>query len=243
MAEPLFNGIFNTLYLGIPGWLWSTLILLILSIMTNAYWYFMFWSPLKPLHGLWKANWDKIDVALISDIHLNLRLVSERVSKVIFNESIKDAKSSELDWKEITSGQIGVIGTDIIVDIGKWTNTDSNDRYIIEEIADKWNIDNPDDQIHSFYKFIKYIEENKIKTDIKTHTMVEWIRIESAFPKMRKKAAYAGYIRQLAEKFDKEDKIKFDNMAVWLLGGSIGISALFIIGKFLISKPPLPLPI
>lgn len=237
MAGELFNGALNMLVLGLPGWLWAFLLIAILLIFSNAYWYFMFWSPLKPLHGLWRATWDKIDLAIVSDVNLNLKLVSERFSKVIFNEPITEAKLSEVDWKEITSGQIGVVGTDIIVDIGKWTGNNNEDRYIIEEAVDKWNIDNPNDQIHSFFKFMKYVDEGMIKVDIKTTYLVDWVRIESAFPKMRKKAAYAGYVRQLAEKFDKDDKTKFDTMAIYLLIGSCVISALMIAGKFLLHKP------
>jgi hypothetical protein len=237
MAGELFNGLFNTLVAGIPIWLWLTLFIVLILLFSNAYWWFMFWSPLKPLHGLWYANWGRYDAAMISDINLNLRLVSEKYAKLIFNESVKEAKEGEIDWKEITSGQIGIVGTDIIIDIGKWTNINSEDRYIIQESADKWNIDNPNDQIHSFYKFMKYIEDGKIIVDIKTKETVDWIRIESAFPKTRKTAAYAGYVRQLAEKMDKEEGSKFDSYAIYILIGSIAISALLIISKILLHKP------
>jgi hypothetical protein len=236
MAGELFNGLFNTLLLGIPIWIWVLLFMVIILLFSNAYWYFFFWSPLKPLHGLWYANWNKHDAAMVSDINLNLKLVSEKNAKLIFNETVKEAKEGEIDWKEITSGQIGIVGTDIIIDIGKWTNPDSEDRYIIEEVVDKWNLDNPNNQIHSFYKFMNYVDEGKIKVDIKTKEVVEWIRIESAFPKTRKTAAYAGYVRQLAEKMDKEEGSKFDNYAIYILIGSVAVSALLIISKILLHK-------
>jgi hypothetical protein len=235
----LFNGAFNTLILGIPGWVWVGLILGLLAVFTNAYWYFLFWSPLRPLHGLWKANWNKIDASLLSDIDMNLKLVSEARAKVIFNESIDDAKKNEKDWKDITSGQIGVTGTDIILDLGKWTVHDTNERYMIEEAADNWNMEHPDDQVHSFYKFMRYCEEGKISIELPTLMVVPWIRIESSFPDFKKRnpALYAGYIRQLSEKMDKDEKAKFDSMALYILIGSVLVSALFVIGKFLMHKP------
>lgn len=238
MAGELFNGSLNTLILGLPGWIWATLLLSIILIFSNAYWWFLFWRPLTPLHGLWHANWNKTDAAILSDVNLNLKLVSEKYSKVIFDESITNAKKGEEDWKDITSGQIGITGTDIIMDLGKWTSKTSEERYTIEENADEWNMNNPDDQIHSFSKFIDYVFENKITTTIKTKILIDWIRIESAFPKIRKKAAYAGYIRQLAEKLDAQEKTKLDGIALYIIIGGVAISALFILGKFLIHKPP-----
>lgn len=237
MAGELFNGMFNTLIMGLPGWIWAALLVGMILIFSNAYWWFLFWNPLKPLQGLWHANWNKTDAAILSDVNLNLKLVSEKFSKVIFNESITDAKKGEEDWKDITSGQIGITGTDIIMDLGKWTSKTSEERYIIEEAADKWNIKNPNDQVHSFSKFIEYVSKKKIEVDIKTSVLIDWIRIESAFPKMRKKAAYAGYIRQLAEKFDKEEKMKMDGIALYIIIAGVVVSVLFIIGKFLLHKP------
>jgi hypothetical protein len=237
MAGELFGGLFNLVLLGIPVWIWVLLFMVLILVFSNAYWFFMFWSPLKPLHGLWTASWNKLDAALLSDINLNLKLVSEKYSKVIFDETLTEAKNSEQDWKEITSGQIGIVGTDIIIDIGKWTNPNSEERYIIEETADKWNMEHPDDQIHSFYKFTNYVMEGKIKLDIKTTETIDWIRIESAFPKTRKTASYAGYIRQLAEKLDKEERAKFDNIAIYLIVGSVSVSILLILSKFILHKP------
>jgi len=238
MAEPLlFNGAFNTMVLGIPGWVWTLLMLVLILVFSNAYWILMFWNPLKPLHGLWRANWDKTDAALLADIDINLKLVSEARAKVIFNESIEDAKAGEKEWKNITSGQLGTTGTDIILDLGKWTNIGTTERYAIEEATDNWNLNNPEDQIHSFYKFQKYCMENKIEVDIPTLMAIDWIRIESAFPKKRNKAAYSGYIRQLAEKLDKEEKSKLDGMALWIIVGSVIVSGLFVLGKFLMHKP------
>jgi len=233
----LFNGIFNTLVLGLPMWVYVILVIGILTCFTNAYWWFMFWSPLKPLHGLWKAIWTGMDAVLLSDENMTLKLTSEARAKLIFNESIEEARKNEKDWRDITSGQIGVVGTDIILDFEKWNVPDTNTRYAIEEAADAWNMEHPEDQIHSFAKFQDYCEQKKIYVDIPTMTYVDWIRIESSFPKKRNTAAYAGYIRQLAEKLDKEERSKMNDMALYLIGGSVIVSALFILGKFLMHKP------
>lgn len=233
MADPMFNGIFNTLVIGIPAWAWIALVLVIVIAFSNALWWLLFWSPLKPLQGLWYANWNKADSALILDIDNNMKLISEYIGKLIFNETPAEAKKNEVDWREITSGQMGTVGTDIIADLGKWTVRNTEIRYILEEAADEWNINNPEDQIHSLSKLAKYIEEGKITVPIETTTIIPWIRIESAFPKNRKKASYAGYIRQLAEKMDKAEKTKMDSIALYIVIGGVVISALFVISKFL----------
>jgi len=233
----LFNGAFNTLIFGLPAWLWVTLFMAIFLVFSNAFWYFMFWSPLKPLHGLWKATWNRIDAVLLSDEDMNLKLVSEARGKLIFNEAIEEAKKAEKDWRNVTSGQIGIVGTDIILDLDKWTTPDTNTRYLIEEAVDEWNINNPDDQIHSFSKFMEYCEKGKISVEFPTMVYIDWIRLEAAFPKNRNKAAYAGYIRQLAEKLDKEERSKLTDVSLYIIGGAVIVSALFILGKFLLHKP------
>lgn len=233
----LFNGVLNTLVLGIPSWIWVLIVLALMLVFSNAFWWFMFWSPIRPLHGLWRAAWGGTDAALLSDKDINLKLVSERGSKVIFDETIEDAKKNEKDWKNVTSGSFGVVGTDIILDLGKWTTPNTNERYMIEEAADQWNMEHPDDQIHSFYKFMTYIQEGKLEVATPTYMVVDWIRIESAFPKNRNTSGYAGYIRQLAEKLDKEEKKPFTDAAIYILIGSVLISALFIVSKFFLHKP------
>lgn len=234
----LFGGMFNQALFGLPLWIWILLIVILITAFSNVYWYVFFWSPLRPLHGLWTAFWNKKDTVLLSDIDMNFKLTSERDAKVIFDEGTTDAKNGELDWKEVTSGSFGTIGNDIILDLGRWTKKDSNEHHIIEEAADKWNMEHPEDQIHSFYKFMKYCEEGKITNiGIPIFMAVSWIRIEGAFPKKRNQAVYAGYIRQLAEKIDKEERSKLTNIAMYIIGGSVVVSALMIIGKFFLHKP------
>jgi hypothetical protein len=233
----LFNGALNVLILGIPAYIWTFLVVTLMLIFSNAYWYLIFWSPLKSLHGLWRATWGKTDAALVVDLDTNMKLVSEAQSKLIFDEEIAEAKRDEKDWTGITSGQMGVIGTDIILDLGKWTNINNDDRYAIQKAADDFNLLNPDDQIHSFQKFMRYCENGKIEVEIPIFVLVEWLRIESAFPRERSKAAYAGYIRQLAERLDKEERSKFDTYAIYMLVAAGIISVLFILSKFLIHKP------
>jgi hypothetical protein len=233
----IFNGIFNTLVIGYPVWVWTLIGLVVVVLLTNMYWYFMFWSPLFPLHGLWRASWGKTDATLLSDKDINLKLTSERNSKVIFDETIEEAKKNEKGWKNVTSGSFGVVGTDIILDLDNWTKPNSEEKHIIQEAADNWNMDHPEDQIHSFYKFMQYLEDDKIDVAVPKHMLVEWLRIEAAFPKNRNTSGYAGYVRQLAEKLDKEQKQSFMDAAMYLLIGSGFISALFIIYKFIQHKP------
>ena len=228
----LFNGALNILILGIPGWVWVFLMIALMLIFSNAYWYFLFWSPLKSLHGLWKATWGKTDAALVSDMDNNMKLVSEAQAKLIFDEDIKSAKRDEVDWQDITSGQMGVIGTDIIMDLGKWSTPNSEERYAIQTVTDEWNLGHPDDQIHSFSKFMRYTENGFIEVDIPTFVLIPWIRIESAFPMNRNKSSYAGYIRQLAEKLDKEDRAKFNDMALVVVIGAVIVSVLMVVGKY-----------
>jgi hypothetical protein len=229
----LFNGALNTLVLGFPGYIWALFVLGILLVFTNAFHWLLFWNPLKALHGLWLATWGKTDAALIIDFDNYMTLVSEAKAKLIFeNADIKEAKKNEDGWKSTVSGQMGTIGTDIIIDLGKWTNPSTEERYLIQECADTWNLQHPDDQILSFGKFMKYCEDGYIECAIPTFVNIDWLRIESAFPKQRNTALYAGYIRQLSEKMDKLEKSKLDNVAIYILIVAGIVSVLMVVGKF-----------
>jgi hypothetical protein len=232
-----FNGIFNNMMMGLPVYVWLFLFLLLTLVLSNVFWYMYFWNPITPFKGLFNAYKKGIDSALIGDINNNLNLVSESKAKLIFDEKIKEAKEGERDWKDTTSGQIGVVGTDIITDLSNWTKPESEEHIAVAEAADKWNMDHPDDQIHSFNKFINYAKDNKLEVMTPIFVVIDWIRIESAFPKSRLKSFFAGYVRQLAEKMDDAEQNKLNQMGYYILLGSIGLSALMIIGKFILHKP------
>ena len=233
----IFNGMFNTVMLGLPTYWWAIILGFLLLGMSNLMWYNLFWKPLAPFHGLYKAYTTQKDAAFLGNLNNSLKLVSEQEAKVIFNESIDEAKKGERDWADTISGQIGVVGTDIILDTDNWTKRTTDEHYRIEELADAWNIEHPDDQVRSYSKFVRYIENGNIECDIPSFVVIDWTRIENALPRERLKSAFAGYVRQLAERMDDAELNKLNNVGMWMLGGSIVISIIFALGKFIMHKP------
>ena len=231
----LFNGAMNNTVFGLQVYFWIILAMFIITVTTYAVWWFFFWMPLTPLHGHFKAHISKINSAFVFDEHLNFDLRSEKRAKLIFDETVKEAKEAQRDWHVAPSGLIGKVLTDLIFDGGRWTDLTSPERDEIERIADLWNETNPSDEIHTLMKFRRYLEQGKfaamgVKEIVQPTYNVSWLRIDKAIPKDHIQPMWDGYLRQLSERMNKDDS---GNMSIYAYL-VLGISALICIGMLAI---------
>ena len=219
MPYLFFGGMMNTLVLGIQMYLWIMLLGILGIVITNVAFYVFFWAPLKPLHGLFTSYQRKENAAFTFDENLNFVLKSEKKAKLLYDETIAEAKKAQPDWEQSAAGLIGRVSTELIFDPYGWTDVTSEARKEIDNTVEIWNASHTDgkDTIHTLLKFSRLLHEGAITAPIDKNFRVSWLRIYSAFPQLRLKSAWAGYLRQLAQQLLDDKKKDFTNMGIYLL--------------------------
>jgi hypothetical protein len=102
----------------------------------------------------------------------------------------------------------------------------------------QWNDANPNDQIHAYPKFQKYLIEGKIDCPpgiIKGIT-VSWTRIDQAFPINVANSEAAGPVREMAIEMENEEAMEFRKYYFYILGGGLGFAVLIVVLRFLSMK-------
>lgn len=234
----LFGGALNTVFLGLPAYLWLMLALVLVIGATFVIWFFFFWEPLKPVHGHFTAHLHKINSALTFDEHLNFVMISEKKAKLIFDASIKEAKELQKDWDYAPSGLIGKVLCDLVFSANDWTRIGSPTRLAIERVASVYNDTHEDDRVMTLDKFHKYLVGHKFDgiegiSEIKPYYTVNWRRIDFAIPEDHIQPMWDGYLRQLARMIDEDMNASSVTYGYIILGGSILICLGMLAIRFL----------
>lgn len=261
LTEPFFGGVFNyPILFDVQLYFWLMIAAVLVIVGSELFWRVTFWDPISPFHGLLKASNDGTKAVLVGDLNLDWALLSESAGTIIFDPEYYDFAFSEMGawvrfrkWlfkpdfsskiaaelegkkEEPTLITIGNIPTHLIIDTEWWTDRKSPQRLAIKEAAEKWNNENPDDQVHRLSTFHKYCMEGKIKTPdgVKLQTLIPWARIDAAFPLVRSDAAWAGFVRQLAEKIAQMSSGDLTRWAILILV-FCGAIDLLMFGKYII---------
>lgn len=242
MQYLLFDGILNQTFLGLQAYLWLILAMFLVAATTYCLWLFFFWLPLKPVHGHFIAHISKINSALVFDDTLKFDMRSEKKAKLIYDESVADARSQQKDWDYAPSGLIGRVQNDLIFDGGKWTDLKSPIRAEIERLAGIYNEGNPQDEIHTLDKFYRCAIDGKLGGITVDNTgrkflgiipltyRVEWKRIDFAIPPNHVQTQWDGYLRQLAKTLNEDTNSDLSMYGYIILG----MAALIDIGMLAI---------
>lgn len=251
LKDPFFAGVFNyPILFGIQVYFWLFIAWILFIVGAEIFWRFTFWDPITPFHGLFRAFTDGSKAALVGDMNLDWALLSEAGATIIFPPEYYSWAYTQLGWwikfrawlykpdfsasiaaklegkrDDPTMITIGKIATYLIIDAEWWTDKQSEQRQAIIKATDKWNHDNPNDQIHRFSTFIKYIKDGRIGTngplvkpdEVVLERVVPWARITAAFPIIRSDAAWAGFIRQIAEEMWGASNVDMNRWAVYIL--------------------------
>ncbi len=222
MAFSLFlGGALNWSVFGIPYYLWIILFMIIIGLIIGACFWFFFWWKLTPYHGIFWAHIRKIGASFVFDENQHFDLITDRSAKVIFNETFAQAQDAEDDHTESQPATLGKVRCDFIFDPDKWTYPNSIQHRTIEDIADQWNENNPDDQIRTLSKFSKYLSDgvfdngfaDKIKV-LKRHYIVPWWRIKAMY-KPRKLDDVYGFTGSLATMIEETENPSY-NAYAWI---------------------------
>ena len=243
MAILFLGGIFNKMFFGIPIYGWLMVGMVLLGMIIFALWFFFFWWKLKPYHGVFWAHLRKTGLSLVFDDNMHFDWITERSSKVIFAESFKAAQDAEEDHTEAPTATIGAVRADFVFDPDKWTYPNSYQHKIIEDIAEKWNLQNPTNQVRTLIKFTRYLQEGRFNADyanelqhLKTSYLVPWSRIKMMY-KDRQESGMFGFIMSLAKTLEDIQNESLNKYALILLG-FFGVIDLVIIAAWFITRKP-----
>lgn len=265
LTEPFLGGIFNyPILFGVQLYFWLFIAGFLIIVGSEIFWRVTFWEPLHPFHGLYRSFIDNTKACLVGDLNLDWVLLSESAATIIFDPEEYDFALAEMGWwirfrawlykpdfsaaiaaqlegkkEEPTLITIGRIPTHLIIDAQWWTDRKSPQRQAIKKVCREWNKAHPDDQVHRFGTFIRYVDEGKIipPEEVVMSYTIPWARIDAAFPLIRSDAAWAGFVRQLAEELAEMSMGDLGKWAIGILvfGGLIDV--LMFVKFFLFSAP------
>jgi len=273
--------------IGLQLYIWAWIGLVVLSIISYLFWYYLGWKPYTPLHGLYYAYKAGSNAAFIFDTPLHGEMVSENIAKCIFDYSKEEYEIESVttpvfgkllswvytkifyyptayldnitpiealiykfggvnkdveiarhlqngEWERSPSVTCGGIDVDIIVDCDNWTIRSTPQHRAIEKCARFWNDTNPDDQIHSYQKFQKYLLAGKINCEgIKYTTNVSWTRIDIGFPLDLEESDWAGKRRAMAEEQYDGETISKNRLGMYILAIGIIVAILIMFVRLL----------
>ena len=145
------------------------------------------------------------------------------------------------DWEQSAAVICAGVPVEIILDMGRWTVQNSPQHRAIENYCRFWNQQYPNDQIHSYMKFQKYLMSGKLQKVypvpeiIRISDTVPWQRIDAAFPLNFDPNEYAGKIRQMAVDIENESKSPFNKYAIYILAGCFGFGIIIWISRLVVS--------
>jgi hypothetical protein len=172
---------------------------------------------------------------------MHFDLITERSSKVIFSETFVQAQEAEDDKTEAPAATIGTVRADFVFDPDKWTFPNSYQHKIIEDVAEKWNVQNPGDQVRTLMKFSKYMNLGRFSGDyaeelkhLKLSYTVPWSRIKMMY-KDRNESGYFGFIMSLAKTIEDIEKESLNKYALLILG-FFGVIDIVIVAAWFITR-------
>lgn len=147
-------------------------------------------------------------------------------------------KMQNHEWEKYSSVTLGGIHTDMILDADNWTIRESPQHIAIESQCEQWNDANPDDQIHSYSKYMRYVQENKIVPPdcVNQSITLPWSRIDAAYPVDSGANEDSGAIRQFAREMEEQDNNSLSKYYLPMIAAGVliilMIAGMRVIGHF-----------
>jgi hypothetical protein len=136
------------------------------------------------------------------------------------------------EWDRNPSVICAGVPVDIVIDTDNWTIPNSKQHKAIMNCADQWNELYPDDQIHSYSKFQRYMLLGKFSCPgVKTEANCPWIRIDGSFPTNFKDNELSGKKMQMAISADEKDAAALNALGIKVLVGCVAFGSLLFIGR------------
>lgn len=182
--------------------------------------------------------WYKTKVFYYPTRYLDIPSIQALIYKIAgVNKDVEIARLLEGGtWERSASVVCTGVPVDIIIDMDNWTIRNSRQHKAIVESAKFWNENNPTDQIHSYGKYQKYLQDGRIPipNGIKITHMIPWQRIDAAFPLELEENEWAGKKRQMAKDMEDEEAGIMNRLSIYLLIGGLAIAALILIARIIV---------
>jgi len=151
------------------------------------------------------------------------------------NKDVQIARKLEGgEWERFPSVVCGGVPVDIIVDTDNWTIRTTAQHKAIEREALVWNENNPDDQVHSYSKFQRYLLLGKIICpELKKDHPVSWTRINAGFTTDMEATEYTGKIIHMSEQQYNEEQLSKNKLGWGVLLGGVGFAILILIVRLI----------
>jgi hypothetical protein len=163
------------------------------------------------------------------------------------NDDVRIAKRlQDGEWSGAPSVTIGATPTDIILDADHWIDRTSPQHKVIEVFALRWNVEHPNNQIHSYSKFARLLQAGPENggfdppDGITTEFIVPWERIDASFPLNLQDNEMGGYRGQAAEEMAAAEQDQIKHLGIKILIGVGIFAAMIYIGRFVSFTMVLP---
>ncbi|MFA4849142.1 MAG: hypothetical protein WC626_05385 [Methanoregula sp.] len=165
-----------------------------------------FWYPTKYLKDI---DWQKAILYKIGKVNFDCKIA----------QLLQDG-----EWDQYPVVNCGGIPVEIVFDSNHWCERRSRQHKAIVKSTRPWNKDNPNDQIHTYTKYQRYLNEGKIEApaEIKKDYLVPWVRIDLGLPFDLKNNEWAGKLAQMAKTKENKPSGEINKYTLWLIIGGIG---------------------
>ena len=173
----------------------------------------IFWYPTKYLPDL---TWQKAALYKFGKVNFDCK-----IAQLLQNG----------EWEQYPVVNCGGIAVEWITDLNHWCERRTRQHKAIVRSARDWNRQHENDQVHTYAKYQKYLNNGNIiaPEEIKASYVVPWVRIDLGFPFNLKNVDWAGKLRQMAKTREKKGDQE-QNRWVWILiGGGVGLFIFIIL--------------
>lgn len=177
----------------------------------------IFWYPTKYLDDI---DWQQALLYKIGNINFDCKIAQKLQNGEWAQYPVVNAAGITVEWT---------------FDPNNWCRRKSPAHKAIVKSAREWNKDNPGDQVHTYIKYQRYLNEGNIlaPAGVSKDYLVPWVRIDNGYPINLRNVDEAGKIRQMAKTKENKPNAEANKYTIWLILAGIGLFIIVLLARFL----------
>lgn len=165
-----------------------------------------------------------------------------KIGKVSFDCKIAQILQNG-EWDQYPVLNLGGTLVEWVIDSDHWCRSKSRQHRAIVRSARAWNKEHQDDQVHTYLKYQRYLNNGNITppAEIKKDFIVPWQRVDLGFPFDLKNVDWAGKLRQMAASQKAKSEAAASQYIMLILAGGIGFAIVILLvrlGSKMLSTAP-----
>lgn len=167
----------------------------------------IFWYPTKYLKDI---DWQKALLYKIGHVNYDCKIAQHLQGG---------------EWDQYPVVNAGGIPVEWIFDSDHWCERKTPQHKAVVASARAWNKENPEDQVHTYTKYQRYLNEGKIiaPPEIRKDYLVPWVRIDLGYSFSLRNVDWGGKLRQMAKNKGNKPQALIDKYFLPLLLGGVGM--------------------